>query len=108
LKDAHLLRCAHLASLRRTKSTPRCLPETSAFGDAFRQKATWHFVPLPSPFRRIQATHCAGGCLIRMIACKQVSETAHALHLSFFEQPAYIDFFKALLELFSLVQIFNI
>jgi len=33
-----------------------------------------------------------------MIACKQVSETAHALHLSIFEQPAFIDFFNNLLR----------
>ena len=33
-----------------------------------------------------------------MIACKQVSETAHALHLNIFEQPVCIDFFNILLE----------
>jgi hypothetical protein len=32
-----------------------------------------------------------------MIACEQVSETAHALHLSIFEQPAFIGFFNNLL-----------
>jgi hypothetical protein len=33
-----------------------------------------------------------------MIACKQVSETARALHPSIFAQPAFIDFFNNLLE----------
>ena len=32
-----------------------------------------------------------------MIACEQVSETTHALHLSIFEQPSPIDFFNTLL-----------
>ena len=61
LKNAHLLRCAHHASLRRT-----------------RKYASF-----------------------RMIACKQVSETTRALHLSIFEQPAFIDFFNSRLEHFS-------
>jgi hypothetical protein len=78
-------------------STPHCLPETSAFGDGFRQKATWHFVPLPSPFRGIQATRFAGGGWLLKIACKQVSETARALHPSIFEQPVCNDFFKDML-----------
>jgi hypothetical protein len=34
----------------------------------------------------------------RMIACKQVSETIHALHPSIFEQPSPVDFFNTLLE----------
>jgi len=32
------------------------------------------------------------------IACKQVSETARALHLRGFEQPEQRDFFNALLD----------
>jgi len=32
-----------------------------------------------------------------MIACKQVSETTRALHLSIFEQPVCNDFFNTLL-----------
>jgi hypothetical protein len=33
-----------------------------------------------------------------MIACKQVSQTARALHLCVFEQPVYEDFFNTLLD----------
>jgi hypothetical protein len=32
-----------------------------------------------------------------MFACKQVSQTARASHLRFFEQPAHNDFFNNLL-----------
>jgi|GEM_PF-5394977 len=42
-----------------------------------------------------------------MIACKQLSETTHALHLSIFEQPAHIDFFNALLVFAELFIIKN-
>jgi hypothetical protein len=56
LKNAHLLRCAHPASLRRTYKYASCL----------------------------------------VIACKQVSETARALHLSIFEQPVFKGLFDNL------------
>ncbi len=41
------------------------------------------------PFRVIQAIRCAYGCWLLMIS--------HALHLSIYEQPAFIDFFNNLL-----------
>ena len=90
MKNAHLLRCAHHASLRRTKSTPHCLPAHTPLGCVGRQKATWHYVPLYAPFRGIQATRYACGCWLHMVS--------HALHLNIFEQPVCIDFFNILLE----------
>jgi len=64
------------------------------------------------PFDRLTALsfaeglRCAHHSLLRrtekyasflMIACKQVSQTAHALHPSIFEQSAQNDFFNNLL-----------
>ena len=91
LKNAHLLRCAHHALLRRTRKHAAVSASNHRLWRQ-RQKATWHFVPLNAPCRGIQATRSAGGCWLRMIS--------RALHLSIFEQPAFIDFFNNLLDFF--------